>query len=454
MKKIIIILLLWCPVVFGQVVGRRVPIADSALTIDTTDTGFQTYISNNGGGSGFIWEDSAGHGPDSVIYADTALLIRDIGQILNVDTANADKHDVLVWNGSGFIMAPYDTTLTFSINTASASAGSATQLIGADASVWKAAGAISFAATYFNGPPDSAHVRSVSTPSGMEAVDSTDADCDITDGSAVSDKDITYPTSKDVTVYWGVSAYFLPDYEGQTATGSVTFRNYIYYGTSATGSSFNEAAVEAISNSTLTNDNTQTWGTFNPGVGEYLAVAYPANYTALNGGDDYEDDGTSNFLHFGITCAMLDAYETVSITNSAGFTENYEVFASTVTDLPSGSFVTTSATALNQIFWGVTTKTSGFDDADIHGLSDSSKTNQDESASWNATASTGQYLCWAVPKRLCTGGHTFYVGGFEGGWEAPETVSHTNFNGWTEDYYVYRSTNANLGNTTWETVCE
>ena len=58
-------------------------------------------------------------------------------------------------------------------------------------------------------------------------------------------------------------------------------------------------------------------------------------------------------------------------------------------------------------------------------------------------------MLFAFPKRL--GLVTFWVGGFSGGFESPETVSVTNVNGWSENMYVWRSTNANLGSVVVET---
>lgn len=57
-----------------------------------------------------------------------------------------------------------------------------------------------------------------------------------------------------------------------------------------------------------------------------------------------------------------------------------------------------------------------------------------------------QYIYYAVPKRYGT--VKFKVGGFEGGFQTPETISVTNSAGYTEDYYVYRSTNKITGSTT------
>lgn len=61
-------------------------------------------------------------------------------------------------------------------------------------------------------------------------------------------------------------------------------------------------------------------------------------------------------------------------------------------------------------------------------------------------AGAGQYIIYAIPARL--GDVTFYVGGFEGGFENPVELNLANASGYAETYKVYRSTNANLGETT------
>lgn len=96
----------------------------------------------------------------------------------------------------------------------------------------------------------------------------------------------------------------------------------------------------------------------------------------------------------------------------------------------------------NKRFWGVTTKTSGFTEADVEGLAGSELSNSG-SKTFNSTTGSGEYVLWA--SRTALGTRTFTVGGFEGGFQSPETVSITNASGYTEDYYVYRSTNSNLG---------
>lgn len=63
-------------------------------------------------------------------------------------------------------------------------------------------------------------------------------------------------------------------------------------------------------------------------------------------------------------------------------------------------------------------------------------------------AGAGEYIIYAIPARL--GNVVFYVSGFEGGFESPVEKTLTNASGYSESYKVYRSTNANLGNTTVE----
>lgn len=68
--------------------------------------------------------------------------------------------------------------------------------------------------------------------------------------------------------------------------------------------------------------------------------------------------------------------------------------------------------------------------------------------SFTAEAGEGEYLWYALPVRL--GECSFKVGGFEGGFELYATVDYTNSFDYTEPYYIYRSTNAGLGETTVE----
>lgn len=66
-----------------------------------------------------------------------------------------------------------------------------------------------------------------------------------------------------------------------------------------------------------------------------------------------------------------------------------------------------------------------------------------KNGTYNLNAGVGQkcYVCY----RTAFGTSTFTVGGFEGGFLSPQTVSVTNDQGVVENYYVYESENLNLG---------
>ena len=64
--------------------------------------------------------------------------------------------------------------------------------------------------------------------------------------------------------------------------------------------------------------------------------------------------------------------------------------------------------------------------------------------SFTPNCTSGKYVWYAYPKRFGT--VVMWMGGFQGGFEDPQTVSVTNDSGFTEDYYVYRSMNKGLGN--------
>jgi hypothetical protein len=130
---------------------------------------------------------------------------------------------------------------------------------------------------------------------------------------------------------------------------------------------------------------------------------------------------------------------------------NYPAVGSAVTFTLNADCSTESATASDSVyfynsrFWGASAVTSGYTEADIEGLASNELSNS-KAKTFSVTPTSSQYIMYSYPNRLSTA--TFYVGGFEGGFESPETVSVTNALGYAENYYIYRSTNKNLGATT------
>jgi len=71
------------------------------------------------------------------------------------------------------------------------------------------------------------------------------------------------------------------------------------------------------------------------------------------------------------------------------------------------------------------------------------KLQSSRSSSFTSNAGANTYVWYAHAKSQ--GIASFKFGGFDGGMEAPSTISFTNSKGYVEDYYVYRSTNPQIG---------
>ena len=85
-------------------------------------------------------------------------------------------------------------------------------------------------------------------------------------------------------------------------------------------------------------------------------------------------------------------------------------------------------------------------EADIEGLANSALASS-RGRTFTVTAGSGEHIYYAFPSSYGT--PTFFVGGFEGGFELEASaVSVTNVNGVTQNYDLWKSTNANLGTTT------
>lgn len=101
----------------------------------------------------------------------------------------------------------------------------------------------------------------------------------------------------------------------------------------------------------------------------------------------------------------------------------------------------------NTIYYGVDAVPQTLNSAFILNLSQH-KLSKIKIKHFTVNANSNNYIWYAVPVRLGT--CTFSVGGFIGGFELAGTISHINNSGYQEDYYVYKSINANLGITTVE----
>lgn len=99
----------------------------------------------------------------------------------------------------------------------------------------------------------------------------------------------------------------------------------------------------------------------------------------------------------------------------------------------------------NDRYWGVSSQVGVYVSSNVTTLSNNDLTNSVPNI-FTVSPGAGQYIVYSYPNRLGTA--TFSVGGFAGGFNPPQTLSVTNSNGFSENYYMYRSVNSNLGSTT------
>lgn len=112
-----------------------------------------------------------------------------------------------------------------------------------------------------------------------------------------------------------------------------------------------------------------------------------------------------------------------------------------VTDGKTSANKTASIGFVNRVYYGATSNLSAVTQLD-------SVLSNDPSRTITVNAGAGEYIVYAIPTRL--GNVSFFVGGFEGGFESPVEQTITNSSGYQEKYNVYRSTNVSLGETTVE----
>lgn len=250
----------------------------------------------------------------------------------------------------------------------------------------------------------------------------------------------TNSTSITISATGGGGGGSLDDLTDVTITGASINQTLVYNGSvwvnAAQGASF-AFSVASFSNGLS--------GTQEIGSGIWKSsgtVSFTASYS--NGpptSSTVTFSGWVTPLHLSTPYTSTTSIANVSYPSVAGtvvFTLNSTKGAETDTETITHTFV-------NRIYYGVSTVSSGYSEANIEGLAGTDLQNS-KSKTFSVSPGASEYIIFAYPTRLGTA--TFTVGGFEGGFQSPETVSITNASGYTENFYAYRSTNLNLGSTT------
>lgn len=242
-----------------------------------------------------------------------------LDDVPDVSVPSPSTDHVLKWNGSAWVSAAYNASFAFAISSFS-DGQSSPQLMGPAGTTWKAIGALTFSASYSNGPPAWAYI-SKNAPGWNDPLDFSAPFTSVANLEAVN-----YPANPGDTITFGMLAY--KDGVSDISEHPVAFYNYIYYGVLSKASGFTESDIESLtpgSSPELSNTKSRTI-TVAPGSGEYIIYALPVRL------------GTVTFTVGGFT-GGFSAPETVSITNSAGYTEDYYVYASENANLGSTTVV-------------------------------------------------------------------------------------------------------------------
>lgn len=144
--------------------------------------------------------------------------------------------------------------------------------------------------------------------------------------------------------------------------------------------------------------------------------------------------------------SSIDIESSSKTITEAGLRTNKTFTLKATDDREATSTKNTAITFLNGVYYGVKINTTNFTNEFILSLTKTLQGNRVKTFTVNAGAEEHIYYC--IPTRY--GIPTFKVGGFEGGFDKVSTFNFTNSSGYSENYDVYKSTNANLGNTTVE----
>ncbi len=187
-----------------------------------------------------------------------------------------------------------------------------------------------------------------------------------------------------------------------------------------------------------------TISTFNIGtgtvtIGQTVTPTFTATYTESATSVTLSDNNGHSNQVITLPGTSFSAPQSVSRATQGSYT--YTLNASSASGTATAK--TTTLTWNNLRFSGVSAA-GALTEAFIETLT--SELSNSKAKTFTVTAGVGEKIYFAYPSRLGTA--TFTVGGFEGGFNLLGSVSVTNSYSYTETYYLYESTNANLGTTT------
>jgi hypothetical protein len=396
------------------------------ITLDTYGhiTGLATGTAT---GATQITEDT--NTPSSALTGDTVLHVEsDNRKIYFMNNTN----NKIYWLQAG--VNDY-ISLDFSINSFSDNYSLSTQLMGSGN--WKAETNVVFSVSYNNGPPTSAVVQDIDNSNLTIATN--------TGTTFTNDAVVPYPAN-----YSNGAGSIQFKYTADTLTSTETqinFKNYIRWGVSTVASGWSSANILALSGNEISTDQTRTESIGTIGSSEYVIFAFPSSLTSL--------DADRGFYYNGVNAGFEAVATLTNFDNGTGHTENYKVYRSTIVDMPDSGSLQTSTSDLtykNYVYYGAYTDSTTWDSTNVKALKRTNIQTDTSGQTGDFTiddSGAGKVIVLAFPDRL-TDLHSTGVlyNGVTMPWIKTHSISVQNTSGFSENYVVYESTNANIGNST------
>ena len=372
-----------------------------------------------------------------------------------LDLVTVSRDQVLKFNGSKFVAADEGTTFVFTIADFDTNDGTSPQLIGTGS--WKAVGALTFTATYNNGPPDGHSGGAAGAPKITSIVDGVTSGSDMfplssSFSSGTNSRAIMFPPNSSDDIRFRLFASAGSDTSNSFSDQRIFFFNQFVFGDLSKNSGFNQADIRTLAsaNSVTSNDTTRTISV-SIGSSNFLNFAHrtgDTNVTQVYCGSDPNRLTVAMDRTDATTKTPLR--ETVSYLNTAGKTENFFVYASKLQniDAHSTTFVTsTSSQIKNYIYWGTGSSWTN-NETNVEGLTNKSTTLDDGSVTGNTLSVgsfTNQFVIVAIPARYGDNDTDYQLKdnstNLPFSFNQQSDVTVTNAVGFQEDYSVYRSTN-------------
>ena len=381
----------------------------------------------------------------------------------DINPTGVSRDQVLKFNGTKFVPAAYNATFEFSIADFDMNYSSTPVLISTGS--WKAIDALTFTATYNNGPPDGYNGSAEGAPQIRGYVDgSVSSSYDMyplssSFSSGTNPMAITYPLNSTDDIRFRLYASAGSDTDNEYTDQRIYFYNQFVYGDLSKNNGFNQADIRtlAAANSVTSND-TSRGITVSVGGSNYLCFAHRTGDTNVA---QVQCGSGTNVLTVAMdrtdATTITPLKETVSYLNTAGFTENFYVYASKIAnvDAHSTTFVTKSGTTKkNYFYWGydaqADTYNESFLETSANWDSHNANSSYDDGTITGQTLSVGsftsKYVIIAFPDRYGDNDTNFQFKDNSTSLPfdvtAQDDVTVTNAVGFQETYHVWRSTNA------------